>query len=77
MGQLTFFIDFLKTAELFDPWVEECPLEYSSPKAPKVRDVLGTTFLSILAGHKRYSHITSIRSDTVNPSLLQETRVQA
>ena len=28
MGQLTFFIDFLKTAELFDPWVEDCPLRF-------------------------------------------------
>lgn len=70
MGQLTFFIDFLKTAELFDPWIDDCPLRYKSPNAPDKRDVLGTAFLSILAGHKRYAHITSIRSDTVNPSLL-------
>jgi len=75
MGQLTFFVDFLKTAELFDPWVEECPLRYASPNAPSKRDVLGTVFLSILAGHKRYAHITSIRSDTVNPPLLGMSRV--
>lgn len=75
MGQLTFFIDFLKTADLFDPWIEECPLEYKSPNAPKIRDVLGTTFLSILAGHKRYAHITAVRSDTVNPALLGMSKV--
>ena len=75
MGQLTFFIDFLKTAELFDPWVEDCPLRYASPNAPLKRDVLGTMFLSVLAGHKRYAHITSIRSDTVNPSLLAMSKV--
>ena len=75
MGQLTFFIDFLKTAELFDPWIEQCPLQYKSPNAPDKRDVLGTAFLSILAGHNRYAHITSIRNDTVNPSLLGMSKV--
>jgi hypothetical protein len=75
MGQLSFFIDFLKTAELYDPWVEECPLKYSSPNAPKIRDVLGTLFLATLAGHNRYAHITSIRCDQVNPNLLGMTRV--
>jgi hypothetical protein len=25
-GQLPFFIDFLKQANLFDPWVADCPL---------------------------------------------------
>jgi hypothetical protein len=36
----------------------------------KIKDVLGTIVLSILAGHKRYSHITTIRTDRVNPELL-------
>jgi len=75
MGQLSFFIEFLKTAELFDPWVAECPLEYRSPNAPAKRDVLGTIFLSVLAGHKRYAHISSIRCDTVNPGLLGMKKV--
>lgn len=70
MGQLAFFIDFLKTADLYEPWIAESPLEYTSPNAPQVRDVLGTIFLSILAGHKRYAHVTAIRSDNVNPALL-------
>lgn len=75
MGQLSFFVDFLKTTELFDPWVDECPLSYSSPNAPLKRDVLGTLFLSLMAGHKRYAHITSIRADGVNPKLLGMTKV--
>jgi len=70
MGQLPFFIDFLKTAELFDPWVKQCPIQYISPNAPSRRDILGTVLLSVLAGHKRYAHITTIRSDSVNPRLL-------
>jgi hypothetical protein len=31
--------------------------------------------LSILAGHKRYAHVTSIRSDAVNPELLGMNKV--
>jgi len=70
MGQLPFFIEFLKVSGLYDAFVAECPLRYTSPNAPKVSDVLGTLLLSILAGHKRYAHITTIRSDRVNPELL-------
>jgi len=53
MGQLAFFAEFLEVAGLFDRWVTQCPLQYSSPNAPKVRDVLGTWLLSILDGHRR------------------------
>ena len=42
LGQLPFFIDFLKTAGLFEALVADCPLRYTSPNAPKKRDVLGT-----------------------------------
>ena len=70
MGQLPFFIEFLKVSGLYDAFVESCPLRYTSPNAPEVKDVLGTLVLSILAGHKRYAHITTIRSDRVNPELL-------
>lgn len=75
LGQLPFFIEFLKLGNLFDPWINECPLEYNSPNAPEKRDVLGTLLLSILAGHKRYSHITAIRCDGVNPQLLGMNKV--
>ena len=68
LGQLPFFIDFLKTAGLFEALVADCPLRYTSPNAPKKRDVLGTAMLSMLAGHKRYAHIAALRSDRVLPS---------
>ena len=31
LGQLPFFIDFLKTAGLFEAFVADCPLRYTSP----------------------------------------------
>lgn len=65
LGQLPFFIEFLKVSGLYEAFVADCPLQYNSPNAPEVRDVLGTLFLSVLAGHKRYAHITTIRTDRV------------
>ncbi len=70
LGQLAFFVDFLKQGGLFDPLVSDCPLELTSPNAPAKRDVVGTLVLSILAGHRRYAHITCLRSDGVSPGLL-------
>jgi hypothetical protein len=69
-GQLPFFIEYLKVAGLFDALVADCPLAYTSPNASEKRDVLGTTMLSVLAGHKRYAHITALRNDAVLPELL-------
>lgn len=74
-GQLPFFIDFLKQANLFDPWIADCPLYLTSPNAPSKRDLLGTVMLSILAGHRRYAHVTSLRCDPVNPPLLGMSKV--
>jgi hypothetical protein len=70
LGQLPFFTEFLQVSGLFDPWVSDCPLHLRSPNAPSKRDVLGTTVLSILAGHQRYAHINGVRNDTINPPLL-------
>ena len=70
LGLMPFFIEFLKTSGLFDQWVEDCPLHYSSGNAPAKRDVLGTLVLSVLAGHWRYAHINAIRADGINPELL-------
>lgn len=70
MGQLAFFAEFLEVAGLFERWVQQCPLHYSSPNAPKVRDVLGTWLLSILDGHRRYAHVASLRGDAVAPQIL-------
>ncbi len=75
LGQLPFFIDYLKTAGLFDAFVADCPLRYGSPNAPKKRDVLGTAMLAMLAGAKRYAHVAAVRGDGVLPELLGMTKV--
>ena len=70
LGQLPFFIDFLKVSGLFDAWVTDCPLAYQSNNASDKRAVLATFLLSILAGHHRYAHITAIRHDGISSDLL-------
>ena len=74
-GQLPFFVDFLKQADLFDPFVRQAPLQYTSPNAPRVRDVLGTLLLSVVSGASRYAHVNALRYDGVNPGLLGMSRV--
>jgi hypothetical protein len=69
LGQLPFFIEFLKVSGLFEAWVADCPLVYESNHASDKRAVLATLLLSILAGHQRYAHITAIRHDGVHPEL--------
>ena len=75
MGQLAYFIEFLNLTGLWSRWLESCPLAYSSPNAPSKAEVLGTWMLSMLAGHRRYSHVTTIRCDGVNPELLGMRKV--
>ena len=75
MGQLAFFGEFLEVPQLFQRWVESCPLEYTSPNAPEVRDVLGTWLLSILDGQRRYAHFNGLRGDAVAPQILGMTRI--
>src|SRR5881227_1017894 len=77
LGQLPFFIEYLKQGGLFDGWVAGCPLSLTSPNAPSKRDILGTVMLSVLAGHRRYAHITTLRSDSVLPQLLGMKRVRS
>lgn len=74
-GQLVFFAEFLNTTGVFDDWVQACPLEYKSGNAPGKRDVLGTLVLAILAGHKRYAHVTALRGDAVAAQALGMERV--
>jgi hypothetical protein len=74
-AQLAFFAEFLATAGVYESWVDSCPLTYCSGNAPHKRDVLGTWFLSILAGHHRYAHITALRGDGVSPQLLGMSKI--
>jgi Transposase DDE domain group 1 len=75
IGQLAYFIQFLKMGGRFDPWVNDCPLVFHSNNAPQKVDVLGSLFLSILSGHKRYAHITRLLCDSVNPALLGMNKI--
>ena len=75
IGQLAFFIEFLKLGHRFKQWVDDCPLHYASNNAPQKIDVLGSLFLSILSGHNRYTHLTALRGDTVNTKLLGMNKV--
>lgn len=75
MGQLVYFIEYLTLTGLWARWLENCPLRYTSPNAPTTAEVLGTWMLSMLAGHRRYAHVTAIRGDGVNPELLGMRRV--
>ena len=75
LGQLPFFIEFLKVSGLFEAWVADCPLAYHSNHASDKRAVLATLLLSILAGHYRYAHITAIRHDGIHPKLLGVSRL--
>jgi len=75
LGQLVYFSQFLATGGVYAQWVADCPLRYTSPNAPKVGDVLGTLTLAILAGSRRYAHVTALRGDTINAQGLGMSRV--
>lgn len=69
-AQLAFFAEFLTASGVYEEWVRSCPLRYASNNASEVRDVVGTWFLSILAGHHRYAHVTGLRGDSVSRQIL-------
>ena len=50
LAQLPFFIEFLKVGCRFEPWVEDCPLDYRSNNAPEKVDVLGSIFCLCFPG---------------------------
>src|SRR5580658_5931078 len=41
LGQLVFFCQFLAAGGLYSKWVADCPLRYTSPNAPSLRDFAG------------------------------------
>ena len=75
LGQLVYFAEYLDVTGLFERWVEGCPMSYTSPNAPEVRDVLGTWLLSILDGQRRYAHIAGLRGDAVAPQILNMNKI--
>ena len=74
-GQLAFFAEFLSTTGVFDRWVSDCPLTYRSGNAPDKRDVLGTLMLGLLAGHRRYAHISALRGDALAAAALGMNKI--
>jgi hypothetical protein len=74
-AQLAFFAEFLATTGVYESWVSSCPLTYSCGDASHKRDVLGTWFLSILAGQHRCAHITALRGDGVSPQILGMSKI--
>jgi hypothetical protein len=76
-GQMAFFVEFLHLSGLYERWQCDAPLHYSGPHRSTTQDILGTWFLSLLAGHRRYAHINAIRFDGVIPDLLGMKRVVA
>lgn len=75
LGQLPFFAEYLEVTGVFARWVEGCPMDYTSPNAPKVVDVLGTWLLSILDGQRRYAHVAGLRGDEVAPQILGMSKI--
>ncbi len=69
-GPLTYFVEFLKVCGVWEQFVRECPLRYTSPNAPAKNAILGTILFSVHSGYRRYAHITAIRGDDVLPRLL-------
>ena len=68
-GGMAFFIEFLKLSGIWEKFVEECPLKYTSPNAPTQSEILGTILFSVLSGRRRYARITGIRGDDGLPQL--------
>lgn len=65
------------TTGVVSDWMQACPLEYRSGNAPGKRDVLGTLVLAILAGHRRYAHVTGLRGDSVAAQAVGMARIVA
>lgn len=68
-------LNLLASTGVFDHWVQQCPLHYTSGNAPAKRDMLGTLVLAILAGHRRYAHVTALLGDAVAAQALGMNRV--
>jgi hypothetical protein len=70
LGALVFFTQYLCATGGFEALVADTPLCYSSNRAHRPRDVIGTLILGMLSGHYRYAHLAALRGDDIAPSLL-------
>lgn len=69
-GYLPHFAQYLHESGQLEDLTNSCPLSYKSNNAPAVKDVIGTTILSILSGHTRYCHAAALYGDNVAAELL-------
>jgi hypothetical protein len=76
-GVLTYFLEFLRVSGIWEEFVEQCPLTYTSPNAPTKAEILGTILCGVLSGHRRYAHITGMRGDSVLPKLLGISKLRS
>ena len=77
MGQMPVFIDFLKTSGLWDGFVADCPLRYTSPNAPSQVDVLGHVVDERIGGAVALCTHHRPARDGVNPELLGMRKVMS
>ena len=76
-AQLTFFAEFLATLRFYESWVDSCPLELQQSQRTEQTRCAG--HLALVgpgrAGHKRYAHITGLRSDALSPQVLGVNKI--
>jgi len=71
-GSLVFFAQFIEAGGRFEALCREAPLRYTSNNAPDRREVLATLVLGILAGGRRFAHLSALQFDEVAAGLLGE-----
>ena len=62
---LPHFAAFLHAGGQFERLAATCPVRYTSPNAPPVREVLATAVAGIVLGLTRYRHFGQLRGDEV------------
>ncbi len=74
---MSHFAQFLHESGQLEEFISNCPLAYKSNNAPEVKDILGTIILSVLSGHIRYSHMSSLYGDEIAADLLDMNKIMS
>ena len=75
MAPVAFFVQFLVASGLWQRAIDDCPLSYTSPIAPRKQDVVGSLMLTVLSGGRRYLHASGLRYDGVVTEVLGMRRL--
>lgn len=70
LGPLVFFAQFIEAGGRFEALCRQAPLRYTSNNAPDPREVLATLVLGVLAGCRRFAHLSALQFDEVAAGLL-------